>query len=148
MGGDLKTAQTIERKGTYKVSGNVLQMFFSPNQAEASYQIIWEGKEKLILSNSQEYLVFAVLGSPKDVFLSNYFLQEQIQIQNDSRAHQQEWEQRKYETEVCKTCFGTGSCKVCGGTGRYSLLGYSSVCNACSGTGKCWHCKGSRLQNR
>lgn len=126
---DMNTGQYGQTKGTYKLSGNLLQIFL--NGQRYSYNLSWANSNKIILSNSRATLTYALCRTSDDQYMYNYLLWSEMSG-NRNRGYQQ---QAPAKRELCYTCGGTGRCVICKGSGECSACYKTRKCQRCGGTG-------------
>lgn len=126
---DMNTGQCGQTKGTYRLSGNLLEIFL--NGQKYLYRLTWASANKIILSNSRAALTYALSRTPDDQYMYNYLLWSDLSG-NSSSGYQQ---QTPAKRELCYTCGGTGRCIICRGSGECSACYKTRKCQRCSGTG-------------
>lgn len=126
---NMNTGQYGHTKGTYRLSGNLLEIFL--NGQKYSYRLTWANTNKIILSNSRGTLTYALSNTPEDQYMSNYLLWSDLS--GNSRSGYQQ--QTPVKRELCYTCGGTGRCVICRGSGECSACYKTRKCQRCGGTG-------------
>jgi len=138
---DLLTNQSNKVSGTYKHSGSSLLVTI--DNTKYNYSISWINKNKLILSDGENKLICAKVGTTDDTYFQRYMA---WYIGGGSYGGSNSTPSK---SEICYTCRGIGRCIVCEGMGKWknSFAPFEwHECSACEGTGKCWHCYGSGKQ--
>jgi hypothetical protein len=144
---NLLTGQITPLRGVFTLSGNYLTLTFNNNQGSSKFFLTWINQNKMVLSVNNRNLIFGLVGTYEDQFMTNYFNGIYSTGTYSGSSYGGSNSGGGSSNQICYTCHGTGTCNVCHGSGGVSYYGQPrTTCSACGGDGKCWHCHGTRKQ--